>query len=255
MRRDFFYSQKALLLIKAIAVAAFIILAVCEYLLLLETSFLKTFSYNQFFVFVENLVIAIVCIILFFYPHRYGLIGVCSLWYSIVIATTTADNMMCIIMFLLALNTFLIRGFFVKWAKFKVVLVILVYLYEFLISLRFGFRVFIDSSVLKVGYTFVLVLSVYLYSEFHLSKVLIGTKNKDHILNLAEYDGVNRCDVDLLERVLRNKKYKEIAFELHGNPGTTRNRLNKLYDIIGTGDRTGFILKYTGYKIIYEADE
>ena len=60
------------------------------------------------------------------------------------------------------------------------------------------------------------------------------------------------CDVDLLEKVLQNKKYKEIALELHGNPGTIRNRLNKLYDILQVGDRTGFIAQFYGYKIIFE---
>ena len=255
MKKDFFYSQKALLIIKAIAIIAFIILMFCNFLLLFETSFFKACTNNHLFVFIENLVIALVCVILFFYPQRYSLIGICSLWYSIVISTISVDNMMCIIMFLLALSTFLIRGVFRTKTLIKSMIVILVYLYELLISLHFGFKIFVESSLLKLGYTFVLVLCIYLYSEFHLSTVLLELNDKNHILNLADYDGINRCDIDLLERVLRNKKYKEIAFELHGNPGTIRNRLNKLYDILGTGDRTGFILKYNGYKIIYQPDE
>ncbi len=255
MKKDFFYSQKALLIIKAIAIIAFIILMVCDFLILFETSFFKAFTNNQLFVFIEDFVVATVCVILFFYPQRYSLIGICSLWYSIVISTVSVDNMMCIIMFLLTLCTFLIRGVFRTKKQIKAVIVILVYLYELLISLRFGFKLFVECSLLKIGYTFVIVLCIYLYSEFHLSNVLIELNDKNHILNLADYDGINRCDIDLLERVLRNKKYKEIAFELHGNPGTIRNRLNKLYDILSTGDRTGFILKYNGYKIVYEPED
>ena len=70
-------------------------------------------------------------------------------------------------------------------------------------------------------------------------------------LNLAEYPGLNETDVVLLQLVLENEQYKNIARAVYKAPGTVRNRLNKIYDILGVMDRMGFISTYMGYEIIF----
>ena len=58
----------------------------------------------------------------------------------------------------------------------------------------------------------------------------------------------------MLRRVLDNQQYKVIAIDLQKSEGTIRNRLNKVYDILGVADRVGFITTYSGFKLIYELE-
>ena len=53
-------------------------------------------------------------------------------------------------------------------------------------------------------------------------------------------------------KVLENEQYKNIARTVYKAPGTIRNRLNKIYDILGVMDRMGFISTYLGYEIVFE---
>lgn len=39
---------------------------------------------------------------------------------------------------------------------------------------------------------------------------------------------------------------------VHRSEGTIRNRLNKIYDVLGVMDRKGFIMTYFGYDIVFE---
>ena len=50
---------------------------------------------------------------------------------------------------------------------------------------------------------------------------------------------------------LNNMQYKVIASELNKKEGTVRNRLNKIYDVLGVYDKMGFISKYHGCDITY----
>ena len=58
----------------------------------------------------------------------------------------------------------------------------------------------------------------------------------------------------MLRRVLANQQYKVIAVDFNRTEGTIRNRLNKVYDILGVGDRTGFITTYSGFEVVYEPE-
>ncbi len=252
MNTNFFYSKKALTIVKVASFFALLLLLIANINILNSTNFFKRVKNNYYiFSFIENNCIIIITFFLLLKPQKFALIGIISLWYSIVIAFRSSDNMMCIPMFFLTFGTFLVRGLFSKYKKSKISIFICIYLYEILIPLHFGISDFIESTILKIAYSFVIILSYFFISEFHISKVLVDI-NTVHVLNLANFKGINRCDIDLLEKVLENKKYKEIASELRGNPGTIRNRLNKLYDILNVGDRTGFITRYYGYKIVYE---
>ena len=43
-----------------------------------------------------------------------------------------------------------------------------------------------------------------------------------------------------------------IAIDFNQKEGSIRNRLNKIYDILGVADRIGFLTTYTGFQIVYE---
>ena len=55
--------------------------------------------------------------------------------------------------------------------------------------------------------------------------------------------------------MLKNEQYKNIARAVYKAPGTVRNRLNKIYDLLGVMDRMGFISTYFGYEIVFSQNE
>ena len=68
------------------------------------------------------------------------------------------------------------------------------------------------------------------------------------------YPGLERSDLMLLQDVLNNMKYKDIAQKIHGSEGALRNKLSRIYKILEVGDRTGFLTIYSGYKLIFEPE-
>ena len=106
---------------------------------------------------------------------------------------------------------------------------------------------------MKIAITLILFIIVFFFYEFAKQE---GIKEgvKDKILNLANYKGIDRSDLFLLQDILDNKKYKEIAQKLHGSEGALRNKLSRIYKILEVGDRTGFLSIYSGYKLVYEPE-
>ena len=252
MNNNFFYSKKAMAIIRLAACFALILLFFANINILQATHFFTKIDNNhRIFSFIENCCFIPLTLLLIIKPQNFILIGIISLWYSVGISFSEPENMMCIPMFFLTVGTFLVRGFFLKHKKKKIVMFICIFIYELLIPLHFGIPTFFNSAISKIGFSFVFILSYFFVSQFQISKAILDTKTMK-VLNLAQFEGIYMCDVDLLEKVLQNKKYNEITLELHGNPGTVRNRLNKLYDILQVGDRTGFIAQFYGYKIIFE---
>ena len=128
---------------------------------------------------------------------------------------------------------------------------LLLYLFELFIPLREGITVFLNVFFARVGIS--ILLGIMLFFAFEYAKQ-IATKNatKEKVLNLAQYQGLERSDMFLLQAILDNKKYKEIAYEIHGSEGALRNKLSRIYKILEVGDRTGFLTIYSGYKLIFE---
>ena len=94
---------------------------------------------------------------------------------------------------------------------------------------------------------------MFFFSEYT-KQVGKNLATKDKVLNLAEFKGLDRSDMYLLQQVLDNVKYKEIAQKIHGSEGALRNKLSKIYKILEVGDRTGFLSIYSGYELLYEPE-
>ena len=75
---------------------------------------------------------------------------------------------------------------------------------------------------------------------------------KDKVLNLAEYPETTERDAKWLSLVQQGVKYEAIAIDYELTLGTVQNRLNKIYHILQTGDRIGFLSIYSNAKIIYK---
>lgn len=211
-------------------------------------------NFRSLFGLMGNLFVIILFILLSLYPQKLSFIAIASFYYAFICTVFDLTNPMGICMFFLGICVLYIRGeFFIK-KKLKILACILLYVLILLSELHFGFNSFINELPNKLGYTLVLGIIDFLFIatlEYHRTPKIDNSK----ILNLANYPGLVKNDVLLLKEVLAKKQYKEIAIDLYRAEGTIRNRLNKIYDILGVMDRMGFISTYIGYEIVFQTDE
>lgn len=197
-----------------------------------------------------NTFIIILFINLSLQPQKLGILAICSFYYAITCSIFDSDNPMGICMYFLGICVLYVRGeLFVK-TKQRIIELSLLYLVILLSGFNHGFK---ELST-KLGYSLVLGIINFLFIttlEYHRTP----KNNNSKILNLANYPGLMKNDVLLLQEVLDKKQYKEIAIDLYRAEGTIRNRLNKIYDILGVMDRMGFISTYIGYEIVFQKDD
>ena len=74
----------------------------------------------------------------------------------------------------------------------------------------------------------------------------------DKVLNLADYPETSERDAKWLRLVQKGVKYEAIAIDYSLTLGTVQNRLNKIYHILETGDRIGFLSLYSNAKIVFQ---
>ncbi len=209
-------------------------------------------NYHSLQSLIENGIVIILGILLVFYPYRLEYMAIASFIYCLECLVFEVRNPMGICMFFLGIVILYIRGFFIKYTINKLIISIIVLLGLLFSRLHFGMGIFLDTITENIGYILVLSILVFLIVQFHQSKL---DSIRIKTLNLAEYPLLNETDILLLQKVLENKQYKIISAELLRSEGTIRNRLNKIYDILGVMDRTGFITTYTGYKIVFDKDK
>ena len=156
-------------------------------------------------------------------------------------------------MFTLCIATFAIRGFFLKNKKLKISIFAAFYIISLILPVFYD-DMFIEHLITKIAISFVMIIAIFFLIEYARQRGSIQA-TKDKTLNIASFKGLERSDMYLLEQVLDNKKYKEIAQSIHGSEGALRNKLSKIYKILEVGDRTGFLTIYSGYELIYEPEQ
>lgn len=197
---------------------------------------------------IANFLVAVLFVFVLIYPHKFGLIAIACFYYAVPSITEKTINPMAILMFGLALLILNVRGFFLKHIKVKIILLSLALFAMQCIRLRFGIEFFINGLIDDIGYSLVFLSGIFFTYVFAVRNV----KPTEKILNVAEYEGLKEADADMLRRVLDNQQYKMIAIDFNQKEGSIRNRLNKIYDILGVADRIGFLTTYTGFQIVYE---
>ena len=203
---------------------------------------------------IGNLIVIIFCILLALNPYKLEFLAISSFYYSFMGIIFELDNPMGICMFFLGITVLYVRGFFLTEKKKKVTALCLLYIVMILSGIHFGFTVFLDSLINKIAYTLVLSIIFFLLVACNY-KIESSVDKSTKILNLSIYPELVQNDVSLLQKVLENKQYKVIALETSKAEGTVRNRLNKIYDVLGVMDRMGFISTYMGYEIVFEENE
>ena len=219
-----------------------------EYAVISKIQLFKYYS-----IIIENFIIIAIFIFLIFRPQKFILIGIIALWYSADnLLSTTPLPYMGIPMFTLAIATFAIRGFFLQNTKLKISFFASFYILCLLIPFFYDNN-FAEDLITRIAISIVMLISFFFFTEFTKQRISKqATTNK--ILNIATFKGLERSDMYLLQQVLDNKKYKEIAQSIHGSEGALRNKLSKIYKILEVGDRIGFLTIYSGYELIYEPE-
>lgn len=247
-----FYKKEFLTIVRLLSVILII------FLTFIEIKISYTFLHSKFdtkenatflLTFIENILSLIFLISLTLYPYKLEFLAIASFIYSIQCIVFETNNPMGLCMYFLGMVVLYVRGFFIRKSKQKKIGAIIFLVLLFLFRLHFGIEIFLNTILDNIAYFLVIGVSIFLLMKFHHSqKEVVSEKT----LNLADFPGLNQKDVNLLQKVLENKQYKEIAFELKRSEGTIRNRLNKVYDLLGVMDKIGFITIYSNCKIIYE---
>ena len=217
-----------------------------EYEVLTKIQFLRYVS-----IIINNLFFIGIFIFLIFKPQKFILIGLIALFYSMdSLLSDSQFPYMGIPMFTLSIATFAIRGFFLKNKKLKISILSALYVICLFLPVFYDDD-FSEHLITKIAITLVTLIALFFFTEYAKQRGS-SQATKDKILNIASFKGLDRSDMYLLQEVLENKKYKEIAQSIHGSEGALRNKLSKIYKILEVGDRTGFLTIYSGYKLIYE---
>ena len=203
--------------------------------------------------FTTNITTIIFAAILIFYPHKFFFIGIGSILQSLVVASFTPNSYMSLLMLGIATGTFLVRTNHIISRKRFYIFIAIIYLYELFFPLIYDNITFVNLFVDKFGGTFALLICLFFFYQFAKQNG-VWESSKEKILNLAQYPGLERSDMLLLQDILNKMKYKEIAQKIHGSEGALRNKLSKIYKILEVGDRTGFLTIYSGYELIYDPE-
>lgn len=144
------------------------------------------------------------------------------------------------------------RGLFNKKRKIKIILASIIFITLVLSELRFGLKFFYLSIFEKAAYIFIFFLSLF----FHKISICnsVETSPSKKILNIKAYPELKKRDAEWLVKIINDEKYDILAIDSNLSLGSVKNRLKIIFDELKTGDKRGFLAKYSDYDI-YFGDE
>jgi hypothetical protein len=182
-------------------------------------------------------------------PERLALFVPPLIFYSITNSIGNANPAYSIIFLELSAVLLWIRGFFNCHKRIKISGLILFYLITVLFYMRSGWAFFVTQllDILQILLiSFCIIFIIYEYMKAQAQSV------KDKTLNIADYPETTERDAKWLTLVQQGVKYEAIAIDYELTLGTVQNRLNKIYHILETGDRIGFLSIYSNAQIVYQ---
>ncbi len=240
-----FYSKQFFLFIRVVSVFFIGIL-----LYLSGHAFYDVFSlhdYSCLFGLFFGPVSLVILVFVMFNPEKLALFVPSLLFFSISNSIGNSNPAFPIIFLELAALLLWVRGFFKTHKTLKILALVLVYVVPLLFSLRSGWKLFaaqLFDIVQIILITFCIVFILYEYMR--------AQTVTDKVLNLADYAETTKRDAEWLALVQQGVKYEAIAIDFDLTLGTVQNRLNKLYHLLETGDRIGFLSIYSNAKIVYQ---
>ena len=242
-----FYTKKTLLLFRLFALIAIVILI---------TSFIYSIIYKNLFSSYSNTIFYFTNIIsiflLFFvliYPQKIEVCSVITFIYSLQIFIFEPNNTMGLFMYILTVAMLYARGFYNMHKKQKNIFTIIIFILLNLSQMRFGSKIFLNSLIQTVGFSFIYLLSIYFIKAAIRNDY--NTNSSSNILNLKNYDKLTIRDALWLIQIQNKVKYDAIAIKSKVAPGTVKNRLKFIFSVLEVGDKQGFINEYSTFEICY----
>ena len=246
-KKKTFYTKKTLLLFRLFALIAIVILI---------TSFIYSIIYKNLFSSYSNTIFYFTNIIsiflLFFvliYPQKIEVCSVITFIYSLQIFIFEPNNTMGLFMYILTVAMLYARGFYNIHKKQKNIFTIIIFILLNLSQMRFGSKIFLDSLIQTVGFSFTYLLSIYFIKAAIRNDY--NTNSSSNILNLKNYDKLTIRDALWLIQIQNKVKYDAIALKSKVAPGTVKNRLKFIFSVLEVGDKQGFINEYSTFEICY----
>lgn len=182
-------------------------------------------------------------------PQRLALFVPPLILYSLSNAIGNANPAFPIVFLELAVVLLWVRGFFKCYKAIKITGLVLFYLITVLLYLRSGWAYFAQQlldilQILLISFCVMFIIYEYMKAQ--------SQPAKDKVLNVADYFETTERDAKWLSLVQQGVKYEAIAIDYGLTLGTVQNRLNKIYHILETGDRIGFLSIYSNAQIIYK---
>ncbi len=201
---------------------------------------------------------SILCVFAIIFPEKLEFCALISFGYSVLHILFRPFDVMSFAWHEFFISALILRGFFSRRAKLKIVTLIIFYLAIFLTNIRLGFEPFLRLcvyySVSVLIFTLVRICNI----QFFERKISDSTRE----LNLADFadsalvlNDLSLRDAQWLQEILNGKRYKEIASETGIKEQTVKNRLSKIYKLLEVGDRHGFFNVYQGYTIIFDENK
>lgn len=242
-----FYTKKTLLLFRLFALIAIVILI---------TSFIYSIIYKNLFSSYSNTIFYFTNIIsiflLFFvliYPQKIEVCSVITFIYSLQIFIFEPNNTMGLFMYILTVAMLYARGFYNIHKKQKNIFTIIIFILLNLSQMRLGSKIFLNSLIQTVGFSFIYLLSIYFIKAAIRNDY--NTNSSSNILNLKNYDKLTIRDALWLIQIQNKVKYDAIAIKSKVSPGTVKNRLKFIFSVLEVGDKQGFINEYSTFEICY----
>lgn len=242
-----FYTKKTLLLFRLFALIAIVILI---------TSFIYSIIYKNLFSSYSNTIFYFTNIIsiflLFFvliYPQKIEVYSVITFIYSLQIFIFEPNNTMGLFMYILTVAMLYARGFYNIHKKQKNIFTIIIFILLNLSQMRFGSKIFLNSLIQTVGFSFIFLLSIYFIKAAIRNDY--NTNSSSNILNLKNYDKLTIRDALWLIQIQNKVKYDAIAIKSKVAPGTVKNRFKFIFSVLEVGDKQGFINEYSTFEICY----
>lgn len=242
-----FYTKKTLLLFRLFALIAIVILI---------TSFIYSIIYKNLFSSYSNTIFYFTNIIsiflLFFvliYPQKIEVCSVITFIYSLQIFIFEPNNTMGLFMYILTVAMLYARGFYNIHKKQKNIFTIIIFILLNLSQMRFGSKIFLNSLIQTVGFSFIFLLSIYFIKAAIRNDY--NTNASSNILNLKNYDKLTIRDALWLIQIQNKVKYDAITIKSKVAPGTVKNRFKFIFSVLEVGDKQGFINEYSTFEICY----
>ena len=242
-----FYTKKTLLLFRLFALIAIVILITSFIYSIIYKNLFSSYSYTLFYF--TNIISIFLLFFVLIYPQKIEVCSVITFIYSLQIFIFEPNNTMGLFMYILTVAMLYARGFYNIHKKQKNIFTIIIFILLNLSQMRFGSKIFLNSLIQTVGFSFIYLLSIYFIKAAIRNDY--NTNSSSNILNLKNYDKLTIRDALWLIQIQNKVKYDAIAIKSKVAPGTVKNRLKFIFSVLEVGDKQGFINEYSTFAICY----